>query len=78
MTLSITKRRPFYVRQSVAKGFKPVVKRPALTNKMQKLRRMMKEAEEAHEELRQTLAEFENFRVNNPEAEKLLNKLLSE
>lgn len=78
MTLVTAKRRPFYARRSVSKRFKPVVRGSALTNKMQKLQRMMKEAEEAHEELRKTLAEFENHELDNPEAEKLLKKILSE
>ena len=39
---------------------------------------MMKEAEEAHDELRKTLAEFEYLKMDNPEAEKLLKKILSE
>ncbi len=78
MTLSVVKRRPFYVRRSVAKGFKPVVRRPALSNNMQKLQRMVEEAEKAHTELRHTLAEFEKHRPDNPEAEKLLKRLLGE
>ena len=76
MAFLVTKRRPFYVRRSVDKRFKPVARRSSATNNLQKLQKMVKEAEEAQEDLRQTLAEFENTRIDNPEAEKLLKRLL--
>lgn len=78
MTLVTAKRRPFYARRSVSKRFKPVVRGSDQTKRIRKLQRMMKEAEEAHDELRKTLAEFGNLKMDNPEAEKLLKKILSE
>jgi len=39
---------------------------------------MVEEAEKAHTELRHTLAEFEKHRPDNPEAEKLIKRLLGE